>query len=83
MKKLLRAGALLVVVSTLAGCGTYMKGAIRTASLDHQCPREQITVVESVRETAVLQVCGQRRVYRDIGGASAIVWTDVTRTAGN
>jgi predicted mannosyl-3-phosphoglycerate phosphatase (HAD superfamily) len=27
-----------------------------------------------------LDVCGQRRIYRDIGGSNAIVWQDITET---
>lgn len=65
---------------TLSGCGPYHRKAIQTASMDHQCPPERITLVERTGITAILMVCGYRRVYRDVGSANTVVWMDVTET---
>jgi hypothetical protein len=76
-----RIGFIVVCLVLSAGCGAYGRRAVRTAALDHDCPEDQIQLVDRQGVTAVLNVCGTRRVYRDIGGAEAVVWTDVTTTA--
>ena len=74
-------GAALLLVLAVAGCaGFYKRRAIQTASLDHNCPEDRISVIDRRGPTAVLDVCGRRRVYRDTGGQDTVVWMDVTQS---
>ncbi len=73
--------ALALVTCSLAACGGYGRSAMHVASLDHDCPEERITMIELDGTTAVLDVCGRRRVYRDTAGSiNPATWGDVTAT---
>lgn len=75
----------------LAGCIVDKKEydtqlAIAQASFDHSCPPEQIQVVEALGQgeinqsyTFKMNVCGRRRVYKDVGDRSTI-FVDTTRS---
>jgi hypothetical protein len=82
---------LLFVTSTLL-CGCWLtydwEGAVRSqASFDHNCPEERVVILrdnDNLQARSVyLDVCGNQRLYRDIGGSRAYIWQDMTsRTTG-
>jgi hypothetical protein len=72
---------LVLALFALTGCGAYGRSAVRVAALDHGCEESRVTLLEQDGTTAVLEVCGRRRVYRDTAGATnPATWTDVTLT---
>lgn len=73
--------ALLLVA--VGGCYNWRDGVARAASLDHGCPAAQVHVTDDNghddARIVVLDVCGARRVYRDVNAnAGAYVWVDGT-----
>ena len=75
-------GALASCVGGAAGGGILENQAGRHASVDHDCPTKQVSVISSkgpiASRVVVLNVCGQRRTYRDVGGTTNILWQEVT-----
>lgn len=74
---------LTALLSMLAsGCYNWRAGVTETASLQHSCPPEQIRVLgdngDGYARVVQLDVCGQRRVYQDLGGARGFAWVDQT-----
>ena len=77
-----------MVTALLVGCGggpsRWQTTAIRAASMDHNCPEPNVALTQWDRvgptATAVMDVCGERRVYRDFGGPNTVMWQDVTNT---
>lgn len=69
----------------IVGCN-WADGLRRAASVEHGCPQENIHVVaddgDNMARTVQLDVCGSRRIYRDMGGRQAVVWVDVTTPTG-
>lgn len=70
-----------VTLVTLGGC-SWVPGLVNAAALEHGCPSDRVRVVaddgNEMARTVQLDVCGSRRVYRDVGGARATVWVDTT-----
>ena len=66
------------------GCGRYSwrTGVTNAASVQHGCPVTDIQVVNSngdlYARVVELNVCGQRRVYQDLGGQRGYAWVDQT-----
>ena len=75
---------LVVGAMGLAGCGRYnwRTGVASAASVQHGCPVSNIQVVNSngdlYARVVELHVCGQRRVYQDLGGEHGYAWVDQT-----
>lgn len=71
--------ACLVVAS---GCAGWQPRVINQASFDHNCPKESVAILsdsgDPIARTVDLNVCGQRRRYRDYGGERVFLWQDVT-----
>ncbi len=70
-------------VLLLAGCYDWRAEVRRAASLDHGCPVERVQVLEDngnrATRIAALEVCGRRRVYRDVNTSGEnVVWVDST-----
>jgi hypothetical protein len=53
-----------------------------TAARDHGCPRDQVRVLsdngDAMARQVELDVCGSRRIYRDIGGRNRYLFVDTT-----
>ncbi len=68
----------------LMGCNRYnwRAGVSNSASVQHGCPATNIRVVndngDPYARVVELDVCGQRRVYQDLGGARGYAWVDQT-----
>lgn len=67
----------------IAGCVyDWRREVARTAAFEHECTRERVRIVSDdgnpMARAVQLDVCGERRVYRDLGGRSAYVWVDTT-----
>lgn len=70
----------LVAVVFVGGC-TYQEWLVRkTAAREHDCPRPRIDIVSKnwKRDTFEIQVCGERRTYRDMGAGDNHNMVDVT-----
>ncbi len=69
----------------LVGCYDWRAGVSNTASLQHQCPARNVRVVndngDGYARVVELDVCGERRVYQDLGGARGYAWVDQTPRA--
>jgi hypothetical protein len=56
------------------------------ASFDHGCPAQNVVILsdsgDPVSRAVWVDACGQRRLYRDLGGQRAYVWVDVTEGGG-
>lgn len=69
MPELSRVLVLLAVFATFFGCaGAIQNQARKTASVDHGCPLDQVSVISDASATATdyaywLNVCGKRRFY--------------------
>lgn len=67
-----------------SGCHSYgwRAGVTETASLQHSCPPEQIQIRgdngDGYARVVQLDVCGQQRVYQDLGGRYGYAWVDQT-----
>lgn len=76
---------LLLALAGIAGCN-WADGLRNAAAVEHNCPVDRVEVLSDdgngMARTVQLDVCGQQRVYRDMGGARAVVWVDVTSTSG-
>lgn len=72
----------LLISLFFAGCYNWRQGVSETASLQHDCPVSNIVVVadngDGYARVVQLDVCGQRRVYQDLGGRSGYAWVDMT-----
>lgn len=66
----------------LVGCYNWRAGVSNTASLQHQCPAPSVRVVndngDEYARVVELDVCGERRVYQDLGGSAGYAWVDQT-----
>jgi len=66
----------------LTGCYNWRAGVSDTASLQHQCPAPNVRVVndngDEYARVVELDVCGERRVYQDLGGSQGYAWVDQT-----
>jgi hypothetical protein len=65
------------------GCaGVWQRKVISQASFDHQCPEQQVAILrdngDGVARAVELNVCGQSRMYRDVGGTQMYLFRDVT-----
>ena len=78
----MRIGLLVGSVLLITGCASQVaRSKVRDqASFDHDCPREQIQVVDE--DTNIygyrLNVCGKPRKYRDFGNSKEWQFVDVT-----
>ncbi|AKF06851.1 hypothetical protein DB32_004000 [Sandaracinus amylolyticus] len=67
---------------SIAGCYDWRRGVTETASVQHSCPPERIRILNDngngFARTVQMDVCGERRVYQDVGGAQGFVWVDQT-----
>jgi len=79
-----RSGMLVLACVSLSACFRWQDGLIKQAAFDHRCSEDRVEVLresgDPVSRTADVTVCGKERRYRDLGGARAIVWTDITDT---
>lgn len=77
----LRSGALIAGL-LVAGCAANMARSkvLSTASFDSGCPKEKINVVSENKDIWAyeLDVCGERRKYRDFGNEKEFQFVDVT-----
>ena len=66
----------------LTGCYNWNSAVRGQASFDHDCPEAQVRVLrdngDGMARAVWLDVCGQRRIYRDIGGTTGYLWQDMT-----
>ena len=71
-------------ILTLVGCLVYdWRAAVtRQAAFDHSCPLQRITVIrdngDPTDRAVVLDVCGNTRMYRDMGGTETYLWQDMS-----
>lgn len=79
----------LVVSVTSLGCGPaydWRPDVRRTAAFEHGCEIDRVEILgddgDIVSRSVRLNICGQVRLYRDIGGAYSVVWMDATSTVG-
>lgn len=67
MKKLL----ILTGIISLASCGVSQKSVMKTVSIEKDCPRENIKVLEKEkgmgRATYKVKACGETYIYKVIG----------------
>ena len=73
-----------VLVSILSGCYHWQTEVTKQASFDHNCPVENVRILgdngDNIARAVRLDVCGNRRMYRDIGGDQIYLWQDMTET---
>jgi hypothetical protein len=66
----------------LTGCYDWNAAVRRQASFDHGCPEEQVEVLrdngDGMARAVWVDVCGQQRIYRDMGGTRMYLWQDMT-----
>ncbi|MEQ9075796.1 MAG: hypothetical protein RLP09_18210 [Sandaracinaceae bacterium] len=81
----MRSGRVLAVLAaaiTLVGCYDWNRAVRDQASFDHGCPPERVQVLrdngDGMARAVWLDVCGERRIYRDIGGSRIYLWQDMT-----
>lgn len=82
MKRWHSIGVLIGIVC-LSGCYDWRAGVMQAASLDHGCPSSRIAITgddgHGSARVVALQVCGERRVYRDVNASTEFhVWVDTT-----
>ena len=80
--------ATVIALSSLTACFASSKArdkVLQTASFEHRCPVDKVRVVQENDEiwAYVLDVCGQQRLYRDMGNEKEFQFVDVTDKTAN
>ncbi|MEC4114619.1 hypothetical protein VSO92_10960 [Myroides pelagicus] len=72
---------------SITSCGGMLRGVagstqnalIKQVAVETGCPQENIKIVEMSRNagagTFALDVCGERKIYKQIGGLGNLAWT--------
>jgi len=82
-------GWILSVLAALvvSGCYDWRGAVVHTAGFEHHCPEERVRILgddgDAMARSVQLDVCGEERLYRDVGGARAYVWVDYTEGLGD
>ena len=71
-----------VFVSVLAGCYDWRAAVVQQASFDHSCPPQNVQIIadngDNMARAVRVDVCGNERLYRDLGGTRMYLWQDTT-----
>ena len=76
-----------LATTLLSGCYDWNAAVRSQASFDHDCPEDQVEILrdngDGMARAVWVDVCGTRRIYRDIGGSRVFLWQDMTEAQGS
>lgn len=76
--------ALVALGVLVSGCYNWRAEVVRTAGFEHGCPPERVRILgddgNEMARSVRLNICGEERLYRDVGGARMYLWMDATAT---